>query len=212
MSNYYFPDYTVNNCGFGRDYPAWMGDNGYEKSYLFTTGEECCSRFFPTTSGCPYENTKQTGYYWESYQENRPNAEALPPIANLTYYPDLNSNTCIQGDDYPSWMAADDIYKRLYIYYDAEGCCSFWFGKDSSCVASVFTSTAGVTLTAAATNSTNATEALLILKSMWYPQLDARMCSNDGFAPDFMLNDGYTQWYLFNTQAACCAAFDCSGV
>lgn len=46
MNNYYFPDFTASNCGFGRDYPAWMGENGFEKWYLFTRGNECCTREF----------------------------------------------------------------------------------------------------------------------------------------------------------------------
>ena len=25
MDNYYYPDFSENNCGYGRDYPAWMG-------------------------------------------------------------------------------------------------------------------------------------------------------------------------------------------
>ncbi len=33
MQNYYFPDFSVNNCSFGWDYPVCMGINSYEKSY-----------------------------------------------------------------------------------------------------------------------------------------------------------------------------------
>ena len=200
MSNYYFPDFDANNCGFGRDYPAWMGEGGFEKWYLFTVGNECCSKYFPTASNCPFEDMVQTGYYWESYQENRPNSEVLAEIPLGTYYPDLSANTCVLGEDYPLWMAEDDVYKRLYLYHDADGCCSFWFGSASDCAANIIVSTP--------TNSTPVDEAALLLQK-WYPQLEDRRCSNDGFVPSFMLYDGYTQWYLFNTKAACCAAFDC---
>ena len=114
MANYYFPDFSVNNCAYGRDYPAWMGENKYEKHYLFSRGSECCSKFFPTASNCPYENTKQIGYYWESYQPNLPNDafSQYPIIYNHTYYPDLNSGTCINGTDYPG----------KYIYFSAHLC------------------------------------------------------------------------------------------
>ena len=65
--NYYFPYFSRTSRGFGRDYPAWMGISGYEKHYLFRTGDECCSKYFPTVSNCPYENTIQNDYFWLSY-------------------------------------------------------------------------------------------------------------------------------------------------
>jgi len=209
MTNYYFPDFTVDNCGFGRDYPAWMGEGGFEKWYLFTTGEECCTKFFPSTSNCPYESSVQTGYYWESYAENNPNSDVLPPIDQDTYYPDLHSNTCINGKDYPAWMAEDDVYKRLYLYHDAEGCCSFWFGSFSvsECVSNIIVS--DVTDTTGTTNSTEEDIAAQLL-AKWYPVLQESRCANDGNMPSFMLFDGFTDWYLFNSMSACCGAFDCT--
>jgi len=61
MKNYYFPDFAVNNCGYGWDYPAWYGHNGYEKSYLFANGEECCNRFFsPGGEGAPTSTRSRT--------------------------------------------------------------------------------------------------------------------------------------------------------
>ena len=184
---------------------VWMGQDGFEKWYLFTSGKECCTRYFPSAVNCPYENTVQTGYYWESYQENRPNSEALPIIYNHTYYPDLNANTCINGTDYPSWMAEDDIYKRLYLYKEPEGCCMFWFGHDAvtNCVANVIQSTyIDANTTAMTTNQDPRTK--------WYPKIQESICSNDGNVPTWMLNEGYSQWYLFNTKEACCSSFDCS--
>ena len=47
-----------------------MGYNSYEKHYLFKEGPECCSKFFPSATNCPYKNTAQTGYYWEKYQDS----------------------------------------------------------------------------------------------------------------------------------------------
>jgi len=204
-SNYYFPDFDMNSCARGRDYPAWMGDNDYEKHYLFVEGYECCNKFFPTSSNCPYETDAQHGYYWESYNERRPNSEALPTILNETYYPDLGSDTCIKGEDYPDWMIKDDVYKRLYLYKDGGDCCEFWFGHGAKddCLSKIFTSAPVVT-----TDFTNTTAVLL---AMWYPVIEDRKCMNDGKTPDFMLNDGFAKWYLFNTEQECCGTFDCSG-
>jgi hypothetical protein len=205
MNNYYFPDFDVSSCGFGRDYPAWMGDNGYEKWYLFTDGDACCSKYFPHATDCPYENTVQTGYYWESYQARQPNDAVLPIIYNHSYYPDLNANTCINGTDYPSWMISDDVYKRLYIFHEPEDCCAFWFGPSdtSACVGSLVQSVY-IETNATILATVNQTEELL---GMWYPNLDDKLCQRDGEMPSWMLQDGFTQWYLFNTREACCGAF-----
>ena len=123
MRNYFFPDFSRNSCGHGRDYPgeyvslqylalsnnfllthlspvcsaAWMGFNNYEKHYLFRTGQECCEKFFPKVSACPYEVKTQTDYYWTSYQDNIHNLDDMPVKYNHTYYPDINAGTCVNG-------------------------------------------------------------------------------------------------------------------
>lgn len=51
--------------------------------------------------------------YWESYQPNVPNHIPLGTIPPPTvFYPDLFSNTCINGLDYPDWMNSDIVYQR----------------------------------------------------------------------------------------------------
>jgi len=216
MQNYYFPDFGSNNCGFGWDYPAWYGINGYEKVYLFRTGEACCKKFFPTLGNCPYENTKQLDYSWTTYEGNKNNLEHMPIRYNHTYYPEVNAGTCVNGTDYPDWMAADKDFIRLYLFKKPEGCCKHWFttsGLDE-CMANLIQS---VYVTKPCpinrpdcknvTTIINATEAR---KAMWYPDIDGNTCKNDG-APDYwMLNEDYWQSYLFNTKAQCCAQFDCS--
>lgn len=99
--NYYFPDFDQNSCGHGRNYPAWMGLEGYERWYLFINPTECCEQFFPLSSNCPYENTPQTGYYWEIYHPDRSNDAILPEVYNHSFYPDIQAGTCINGTDYP---------------------------------------------------------------------------------------------------------------
>ena len=74
-----------------------MGINGYEKHYLFRNGQECCKRYFPGVGGCPMEHDIQTGYYWETYQDDVSNLDKMPARYNHTFYPDLNSGTCING-------------------------------------------------------------------------------------------------------------------
>jgi hypothetical protein len=34
MDNYYYPDFEMNNCGYGWDYPAWMGKRFF---FLYTS-------------------------------------------------------------------------------------------------------------------------------------------------------------------------------
>ena len=107
-----------------------MGSSAYEKHYLFRDSEDCCNRFFPTVSDCPYEDhttATQTGYYWETYHDDISNLEDMPVQYNHTYYPDINANTCVNGTDYPSWMASDVDYKRLYLFKTIKGCCNHWF-------------------------------------------------------------------------------------
>ena len=99
MDNYYFPDFSKNSCGHGWDYPAWMGINGYEKHYLFRTGQECCDRYFKggSTGPCPFENEQQLDYYWTAYEDNIDNSDDMPVRYNHTFYPDLNTMTCVNG-------------------------------------------------------------------------------------------------------------------
>ena len=101
------------------------------------------------------------------------------------------------------------MYKRMYLFHEPEDCCQFWFGHDSvtDCASSVIQSVyidANTTITATV-------DPLEELKTMWYPQLELQVCLNDGNMPQFMLEDGYTEWYLFNTKEACCGTFGCSG-
>jgi len=204
---HYYPDFTLNSCGFGQDFPAWMGSSSYEKFYLFAKGGSCCTKYFPSVSNCPYEDESQfkLGYYWEKYQADLPNAVAYPVIYNHLFYPDMKARVCVNGTDYPSWMAEDKTYTQLYLYKnDPRGCCKYWFGETSadSCVHNIIQSTYINTTQIAA----NVTAAYL---DMWYPILEENRCMNDGHAPSWMMNDGYPEWFLFNTRSSCCAAFGC---
>jgi len=220
MNNYYFPDFSKNSCGFGWDYPNWMGINGYEKHYLFTEGKTCCERFFATSSApCPYEDTVQTGYYWESYQEHLANEDDMPIKYNHTYYPDRNAGTCVNGTDYPEYMGSDKEFIRLYLFKNLEGCCKHWFGSDATnladCENNVIqgkyeiepcpTNRPDCNHTSSVTNTTAE------LLTMWYPSMDEGKCKNDGNMPSYMLLEDYTDWYLFNDKERCCAAFGRSG-
>jgi len=212
-NGYFFPDFSVNSCGFGQDYPSWMGSMGYEKWYLFTKGEHCCQKYFPAVTNCPYEDETQFqdgyGYYWESYQDNLPHGEAYPTIYNHTYYPNMHAGTCVNGTDYPDWMAQDRDFIRLYLYNnDPEGCCKYWFGdyEVESCVNNIIQSTYIDDSSTDAPNVTavNKTEEYL---EMWYPVIFRKICRNDRDMPSWMLVPGYVEWYLFNTRDQCCAAF-----
>jgi len=202
LRNYYFPDFQRNSCGYGWDYPAWMGYNGYEKHYLFTLGEECCSKYFSgVSSRCPYEDTEQHDYYWTSNAGNRHNLDDMPVAYNHTYYPLLDAKTCSNGTDYPSWMAADEDFKRLYLFKTLKGCCEQWYTNSGldGCTQNVIQGKYDHT-----SSGTNSTEDLL---SMWYPDLDGNRCKNDKAMQKWMLVGEYPTWYLFSTRAQCCAAF-----
>jgi len=213
MDNYYFPDFGRTSCGFGRDYPAWFGHSGYEKHYLFRTGDGCCSKYFPTVANCPYENSIQNDYFWTNYEDNVYNLDDMPVIYNHTYYPDLNSGTCVNGTDYPAWMNSDIDFKRLYLFKKLEGCCSHWFTDWDldGCMNSVIQGKYDVEPCPEnrpecnhMSSVTNKTETLM---GMYYPDIDAHVCRGDRNMPSWMLSEGYTEWYLFNTRAQCCAAF-----
>jgi len=214
MSNYYFPDFERSSCGYGRDYPAWMGYNSFEKHYLFTLGEECCSKFFPSASSrCPYENTEQQGYYWTSYEGNRHNLDDMPVVYNHTYYPSLDAKTCSNGTDYPSYMAADPGFKKLYLFKTLKGCCEQWYTNSGldGCTQNVIQGkydTEPCSVNRPDCNySSSGTKSTEVLLSMWYPHVDGNRCKNDKAMPKWMLAEGYTTWYLFSTRDQCCAAF-----
>lgn len=193
-------------------FSAWMGSSAYEKHYLFRDGNDCCSRFFPTVSNCPFEDTPQNDYYWTSYQENLDNQEEMPVIYNHTYYPDINLYQCVNGTDYPSWMGSDTDYKRLYLFKTLEGCCDHWFASQSGCMKNAIQ---GVyefmqpcpTNRDCNNNSTAPTNVTEYNLGKWYPDIGSYRCLNDGNTPDWMLQESYVEWYLFNTREQCCSAF-----
>ena len=214
LDNYYFPDFTTNNCGFGRDYPAWMGYNSYEKHYLFRKGNECCSKFFPDATNCPAENTAQTGYYWEKYQpkNTQHHISTTPIVYNHTFYPSLDAGTCVNGTDYPDWMASDVDFIRLYLFKKPEGCCNQWFKSDTAaCQSSIIQGKYAVlpcpTNRPGCVPISTVTNATAELLSMWYPSFFEHKCKNDQWIPEYMLIQGYQDSYLFNSEEQCCAAF-----
>mmetsp|Transcript_9679 Transcript_9679/g.23654 ORF Transcript_9679/g.23654 Transcript_9679/m.23654 type:complete len:127 (+) Transcript_9679:2351-2731(+) len=120
--------------------------------------------------------------------------------------------TCF-STDYPSWMSSDRDYIRLYLFKSLDGCCTHWFTDFDlpGCMNNVIQGVYDVE--PCATNRpdcnhvpsiTNATEHRL---GMWYPDIDGSRCKNDGHMEDWMRDDEYAEWYLFNTRQQCCAAF-----
>ena len=177
-----------------------MGYNSYEKHYLFTDGKLCCDKFFPGVSRCPeIPDEIQSGYYWETYQENLNNGEAMPIVYNHTYYPDVNAGTCVNGTDYPPWMGADKDFRRVYLFKKLDGCCEKWFnqyGDDSSCAKNVIQGkydpepcpeNRPESECNRTSSVTNVTEALL---NMWYPVIERGRCVKDGKSPKWMHAEG----------------------
>ena len=47
-------------------------------------------------------------------------------------------------------------------------------------------------------------------QTQWYPQTYPYDCINDGNTPEWMLQTGYKQYYVFDSHAECCAAHYCT--
>lgn len=179
-----------------------MAQDGFSSWYLFIDPNECCSKYFPLSSNCPFEKTPQIGYYWEIYHEDQRNGNHLLEKYNHTYYPDFAADTCVNGTDYPSWMVKTDNYQHMYIFHEAQDCCQFWFGEtgpNSGCARSVIQGSY-VEITA----STNTT-ALLLQK--WYPLLGDGRCTNDGEMPSWMMSESFREHYLFSSRQSCCSYY-----
>ena len=117
----------------------------------------------------------------------------------------MKAGTCINGTDYPTWMASKKEYSRLYLYKnDPQGCCKYWFGDTSvdSCVQRIIRSTDCIQ--AATGMAVNKTAEYL---NMWYPVIKEHTCKQDKLIPSWMQNEGYIDWSLFHTRQYCCAAF-----
>ncbi|EJK48070.1 hypothetical protein THAOC_33163 [Thalassiosira oceanica] len=215
MSNYYFPDFSQNSCGFGRDYPSWMGINGYEKHYLFLDGDDCCDRFFKGSGvACPFEHTYDPGYYWESYQNDFYNDSPMPIIYNHTFYPLIESGTCINGTDYPEWMGLDDDFSRMYLFKTLDGCCNKWFTdwgfqecKDHVVQGHYNKTYCPENRPILSEDGTGCEETENAVNTKWYPDLDANICKSDGDNPSWMVSADYIDYYIFTTKEACCGGF-----
>ena len=234
QSNYYYPDFSQDSCGFGRDYPcefsflsslrstlfpntnsAWMGINGYEKHYLFMDSVDCCDRYFKNSgTACPFESTVQNDYYWTAYETNLANTAPMPIINNRTYWPLIESGTCVDGTDYPDWMGFDDEFSRLYLFKSLEGCCNKWF-QDwgyQDCINNVVTGYYKKTYCpenrpVLSQDGTGCVEYTNYSSASYYPDLDGYTCKNDGDSPSWMSLVEYKDFYIFHTKEACCSAF-----
>ena len=234
VSNYYFPDFKQNSCGFGRDYPcefafislprlklfpntnlAWMGINGYEKHYLFLDGVDCCNRFFKNSgAACPFEHTDQNDYYWTAYEDNLPNDQPMPIIYNHTFYPLMGKRTCINGTDYPEWMGLDNDFSRMYLFKTLDGCCDKWFTDYGSqyCKDNVVQGHYNKTYCPEnrpilSEDGTGCVETNNVAGPQWYPALNVSTCKSDGDTPSWMLSEDYKDYYIFTTKEACCGGF-----
>jgi hypothetical protein len=106
------------------------------------------------------------------------------------------SSTCILT------VVETEDYKHMYIFYEAEDCCEFWFGQpgpSSGCATSIIQSIY--------TNVTSSTNMTALLLEKWYPILDERRCVQDGQPPSWMMSESFRDYYLFSTRESCCGFF-----
>ena len=114
-------------------------------------------------------------------------------------------------------MASDRDFVRLYLFKTLRGCCKAWFTDYDvdGCASNVIQGLYAVDPCAInrpdrpecnhnLTSYMNVTEHRL---AMWYPDLDGFDCKKDSNMPEWMLQEEYVPYYLFNSRAQCCGAF-----
>lgn len=116
--------------------------------------------------------------------------------ASQIYFPSWKDNGCTQGDGYPTWMSEPTL-KQTHLFKTASECCDYWFPSESAaCQANVGKQVGGDPNYKVVT---------------WYPALNGTLeCINDE-PPSWMNQNGYKTKYLFESQAACCGVFHCTG-
>ena len=106
-------------------------------------------------------------------------------------------------------MASDDEFKRLYLFGTAKGCCMQWFldwGAEE-CEQSIVQGHYDVQPCPENRPECNHVASVTDPVDKWYPDIDANQCKKDRAMPQFMLEEGYMIWYLFNTEEQCETAF-----
>ncbi|EJK62431.1 hypothetical protein THAOC_16960 [Thalassiosira oceanica] len=191
------------------------GDQWLREALPLPGSNECCNRFFGNAgTACPFENTDQNGYYWTAYEDNLPNDSPMPIIYNHTFYPLVESGTCINGTDYPEWMGLDDDYSQMYLFKTLDGCCNKWFTDwgVQECKNNVVRGHYNKTYCPEnrpilSEDGTGCEETENAVNTKWYPDLDAYTCKSDGDSPSWMSSADYIDYYIFTTKEACCGEF-----
>jgi len=97
----YYPDYGTDGskveCKKGGEVPSWL-----EKNMLKTSSFECCTTYFPYNK-----------------EECDQGTDRYP------YYPDFQTNTCLNDRNHPDWMAGDYLQRNKWL------CCETFFSHDS---------------------------------------------------------------------------------
>eukprot|EP00578_Thalassiosira_sp_NH16_P025614 CAMPEP_0181100192 /NCGR_PEP_ID=MMETSP1071-20121207/13063_1 /TAXON_ID=35127 /ORGANISM="Thalassiosira sp., Strain NH16" /LENGTH=780 /DNA_ID=CAMNT_0023182907 /DNA_START=66 /DNA_END=2405 /DNA_ORIENTATION=+ len=184
---FFYPHLNGSNCRFGRNYPMWMKLS--PKHYLYTTPDECCSKWYPNESNCPLreDDGVQEGYFW---------------VVDEAFYPNWKGNGCGHGNDYPEWMA-DVTQRDVHLFKTAEDCCKLWFpSKLTECVDNIVQSNMGEQVGGPA-NYNGGT---------WYPSMNGKYLCLDGNPPEWMNQEGYKDEYVFDSHAECCKAHYCEDI
>ena len=158
------------------------------KDYLFTTGDECCQRWYPYNTDCviPEDDGVQEGDFW---------------ISDAAYFPNWKGDWCAFGNDYPEWMA-DPTQVMTHLFTTAKACCDLWFqDKSAECQANLAVSSNGEHVSGPAP-----------FNGTWYPTLNGKFECVRGTAPAWMRQPGYTALYVFHSHAECCKAHYCQNI
>ena len=104
-------------------------------------------------------------------------------------------------------MSSDVDFWRLYLFKKLKGCCKQWFisWDVDGCVNSVIQGKHDEVPCPESrpecNHTSSVTNVMEVLRGMWYPNLDEYMCKHVSQIPSWVLDEGYTVYYLFNTKA-----------
>lgn len=117
---YYYPDiYGRDNCVYHNGYYDWMMET-FSDSYLFSSGDDCCSKWYPARTDCP-DLSRPT--------ERSVNEKPYP--VKPYFYPHQSESNCRFGRNYPQWMA-QEMYVGDHLYQTPEECCNVWYPESGS--------------------------------------------------------------------------------
>lgn len=147
-----------------------------QESYLFSTPQQCCAKWFPSRTDCP--NLDQTTPLQLAYKLD---------VSEQFYYPHLSSAQCRFGRNYPMWYKNSP---KHYLYTTPEGCCKEWYKKGVECLAA---------------EDDGVQEGFYWqVDTAYYPNFKGDYCATGNSYPEWMADPMNSDSHLFETARECC--------